>query len=114
MVDIPRLAVPLSQPAMQADSSSGGPRFASSPRGRPIGTGGPCAAPSLGITDHGPQLFGELTVAEPRLVGGDLHGDGEEPVVVAIQMRLQQRLVCSALAMRDSRMRVLSGWSVHP
>jgi len=51
-----------------------------------------CAAPSLGIIDHGPQLCRELAVAKPRLVGGDLHGDGEEPVVVALHMGLEQRL----------------------
>ena len=50
------------------------------------------AAPSLGIIDHGPQLCRELAVAEPRLVRGDLHGDGEEPVVFAVDMRFQQRL----------------------
>ena len=50
------------------------------------------AAAFLRIVDHGPKLFGELAVSEPRLVGSDLHRDGKEPVVVAIHMRLQQRL----------------------
>ena len=50
------------------------------------------AAPSLGIIDHGPQLFRELAVTEPRLVRRDLHGDGEESIVFAVDMRLQQRL----------------------
>ena len=31
-------------------------------------------------------------MAQPRFVGGDLHGDRDKPVLVAFQMRPQQRL----------------------
>ena len=50
------------------------------------------AASFLGIIDQGPQFFREFAVTESRLVGSNLHGDGEETVVVAVHMRLQQRL----------------------
>ena len=50
------------------------------------------AASSLGVVNHGSQLFRKLAVTESRLVGGDLHGDREESIVVAVHVRLQQRL----------------------
>ena len=48
--------------------------------------------PALRLVDHGSQLFGELAVPQPRLVCRDLHGDGEEAVVVAVEVRPEERL----------------------
>ena len=47
---------------------------------------------ALGAIDQRAQLLGESAMPTPRLVSGHLHGDGEEAVVIAVRMGLQQRL----------------------
>ena len=44
---------------------------------------------ALGSIDQGSQLLGKPPMSTPCLVGSHLHGDGEEPVVIAIHVRLQ-------------------------
>ena len=48
--------------------------------------------PVLRGIDHGAQLFREPAMPTPRLMRGHLHGDGEKAVVVAVNVRLEQRL----------------------
>ena len=50
------------------------------------------AAASLGLVDGVPQIGRELAMAEPGFVGGDLHRNREEPVVVAVGVGLNQCL----------------------
>jgi hypothetical protein len=47
---------------------------------------------ALGAIDQGAQLLRKAPMPAPRLIGGHLHGNGEEPVVIAIRVRLQQSL----------------------
>ncbi len=47
-------------------------------------------AAALRLIDDVAQIGGQLAVAQPRFVGGDLHGDRYEAVVVAFQVRPQQ------------------------
>ena len=49
------------------------------------------SASALGFVDQGSQFFGELAVTKFCFVGSDLHGNGEEAIVVAFQVRLQKR-----------------------
>ena len=58
----------------------------------PDGDRRPGRQPALGPIDQGAQLVREPPMPAPRLVGCHLHGNGEEPVVVAIGVRLEQRL----------------------
>lgn len=56
------------------------------------GQGLPGARPAPGLVDDVAQIGGQFPVTELRFLSGDLHGDRDEPPVVALQMRPQQRL----------------------
>ena len=47
---------------------------------------------AFGLIDDVARIGGQFPVARHRFVRGDLHGDRDKPVVVAFQMRPQQRL----------------------
>ena len=58
--------------------------------------------PNLGLVDHGPQFHCELAMALSCFVGCDLHRNRKEVIVVAIEMRLQQRLEVLGVSHRVS------------